>query len=136
MDEYVTTMSIPSLLGSRITTAPTRSYKGVDITYDDLDELIIRKKVQKPSKPKSKERVVFDGDYTIYYDKYGKKTIVSKMPNDEYDAEKAVLYALLKSKGVKPKEIAKLIDSSVDRAAKRKERQYKKELAKTASVQF
>ena len=126
MSKYVSTMPIPSLLGSNISTPGMISYKGVDVTFDDLDKLIARKKIQKPSKPKSKERVVFDGNYTIYYDKYGKKTVVSRMPEDEYDAEKAVLYALLKSKGVKPKEVARLIDNAADKQAKRIEKSLKK----------
>lgn len=114
---------------------PSISYKGVDITYDELDELIAKKQGFKlmPAPPKPKERIVFDGDYTIYYDKNGNKTIVSKMPEDEYDAEKAVLWALLKSKGIKPKKVQELLANSIDRDVKRKERAAKKELAKQAA---
>lgn len=112
---------------------PKITYKGNELTYEDLDSLVawkFSKKPKKPKKPRPKERVVFDGDYTIYYDKYGKKTIVSKMPQEPYDAEKAVLYALLKSKGIKPKVIAELLDNAIDKSAKRKERERKKLLAK------
>lgn len=112
----------------------TISYKGVDITYDELDELVAKKRgVKAMPAPKPKERIVFDGDLTIYYDKYGNKTMVSKMPEDEYDAEKAVLWALLKSKGIKPKKVQELIANSIDRDVKRKERAAKKELAKQAA---
>lgn len=79
---------------------------------------------------KSKERVVFDGDYTIYYDKLGNKTTVHKMKDEHYDQEKAVMFAMLKSMGVKPKKIMDLIENSVDKAEKRKERELKKETAK------
>lgn len=82
---------------------------------------------------KSKERIVFDGNYTIYYDRFGEKTIVHKMENEPYDAEKAVLYALLKSKGIKPKKVQELLASAIDRDVKRKEREAKKEQAKQAA---
>lgn len=83
---------------------------------------------------KSKERVVFDGDYTIYYDKCGKKTTVHKMKDEHYDHEKAVMFAMLKSMGIKPKHIMDLIESSVDKVEKRKERELKKEIAKQKKV--
>lgn len=111
---------------------PTVSYKGVDITYDELDKLI-ESKMPTKTPPKQKERIVFDVDYTIYYDRNGNKTVVSKMPEDEYDAEKAVLWALLKSKGVNPKKVQELIANAIDRDVKRKERAAKKRVSQTSS---
>ena len=67
----------------------------------------------------SKEKVIFDGEYTIYYNFYGKKTVVKRMEGEPYDKEKEVMYALLKSKGIAPKDIKKLIDNGVDNKAKR-----------------
>ena len=78
----------------------------------------------------SKEKVIFDGDYTIYYDFYGKKTVVKRMEGEPYDKEKAVMYALLKSQGIAPKDIKKLIDNGVDNKAKREEKLAKKEAKK------
>lgn len=100
------------------------NYKGIELTIEDLDALVAKKKVQQPVKPK--ERIVFDGDYTIYYDKNGKKTVVHKMPDEVDDPEKAVLWALLKSKGVKPKDVIKLMDESVDRDFERLKKDMKK----------
>ena len=100
------------------------TYKGIELTIEDLDTLVAKKKVQQPVKPK--ERIVFDGDYTIYYDKNGKKTVVHKMPDEVDDPEKAVLWALLKSKGVKPKDVIKLMDESVDRDFERLKKDMKK----------
>ena len=85
---------------------------------------------------KSKERVVFDGDYTIYYDKYGKKTVVHRMPDEEYDREKALLWALLKSKGVKPKDVNKLMDESIDKQFNRFKKDLKKVTKKFKQLQF
>lgn len=115
---YNTTQFISSIPREVIT------YKGVELTIEDLDTLIAKKKVQQPAKPK--ERVVFDGDYTIYYDKNGKKTVVHKMPDEVDDPEKAVLWALLKSKGVKPKDVTKLMDNAVDRDYERLKKDMKK----------
>lgn len=78
----------------------------------------------------SKQKVIFDGDYTIYYDFYGKKTVVKRMEGEPYDKEKAVMYALLKSQGIAPKDIKKLIDNGVDNKAKREEKLAKKEAKK------
>lgn len=78
----------------------------------------------------SKEKVIFDGDYTIYYDFYGKKTVVKRMEGEPYDKEKAVMYALLKSQGIPPKDIKILIDNGVDNKAKREEKLAKKEAKK------
>ena len=80
--------------------------------------------------PTSKEKVVFDGEYTIYYNFYGKKTVVKRMEGEPYDKEKAVMYALLKSQGIAPKDIKKLIDNGVDNKAKREEKLAKKEAKK------
>ena len=78
----------------------------------------------------SKPKVVFDGDYTIYYNAQGRKTVVKRMKGEEYDQEKAVMYAILKSMGVKPKEIQDLIDNSVDNRRKRTLKMLKKMEAK------
>lgn len=78
----------------------------------------------------SKQKVIFDGDYTIYYDFYGKKTVVKRMEGEPYDKEKAVMYALLKSQGIAPKDIKILIDNGVDNKAKREEKLAKKEAKK------
>lgn len=78
----------------------------------------------------SKQKVIFDGDYTIYYDFYGNKTLVKRMEGEPYDKEKAVMYALLKSQGIKPKDIKKLVDNGVDNKAKREEKLAKKEAKK------
>lgn len=78
----------------------------------------------------SKQKVIFDGDYTIYYNFYGKKTVVKRMEGEPYDKEKAVMYALLKSQGITPKDIKILIDNGVDNKAKREEKLAKKEAKK------
>ena len=78
----------------------------------------------------TKQKVIFDGDYTIYYNFYGKKTVVKRMEGEPYDKEKAVLYALLKSQGIAPKDIKILIDNGVDNKAKREEKLAKKEAKK------
>lgn len=101
-------------------------YKGTWLTDCDLEALIKRKQAQTPKKPVSKERVVFDKDYTIYYDNNGKKTVVHKAADQPYDAEKAVLYALLKSKGIEPKKVTKLVDNAIDKNVKRLERESRK----------
>lgn len=119
---YSTTNSINYIPRETIT------YKGVELTIEDLDAIVKKKKVQQPVKPK--ERIVFDGDYTIYYDKNGKKTVVHKMPDEKNDPEKAILWALLKSKGVKPKDVIKLMDESVSRDLER----LKKDLKKTQKL--
>lgn len=82
------------------------------------------------AKEKQKPKVVFDGDYTIYHDEYGVKTVVKRMEGEQYDKEKAVMYALLKSKDIKPKDIAELINNSVDNKAAREKRKAKKLEAK------
>lgn len=104
---------------------PPMIYKGVEITYGELDALVAKKQ-PKVKKPVSKERVVFDKDYTIYYDKDGKKTVVHKKSDESYDAEKAVLYALLKSKGIEPKKVTELVDNAIDKNVKRLERESRK----------
>lgn len=78
----------------------------------------------------SKQKVIFDGDYTIYYDFYGNKTLVKRMEDEPYDKEKAVMYALLKSQGIKPKDIKKLVDNGVDNKTKREEKLAKKQAKK------
>ena len=78
----------------------------------------------------SKEKVIFDGEYTIYYNFYGKKTVVKRMKGEPYDKEKAVMYALLKSQGIAPKDIKNLIDTGVDNKAKRDEKLAKQEAKK------
>lgn len=75
-------------------------------------------------------RVVYDGDYTIYYDEHGNKTIVHKMADEPDDKFKAVVFAILKSKGVKPKEVMKLVENGIDKKAKREERKARIEKAK------
>lgn len=81
-------------------------------------------------KEKQKPKIVFDGDYTIYHDECGKKTVVKRMECEQYDKEKAVMYALLKSKGIKPKDIAELIENSADNKVAREQRKAKKLKAK------
>lgn len=101
-------------------------YQGVPITMEDINEIVKRKKSTTFGKPVSKERVVFDQDYTIYYDENGKKTVVHKMADEPYDPEKAVLYALLKSKGVNPKKVTELVEKGIDKHSKRLERESRK----------
>lgn len=47
------------------------------------------------------------------------------MADEDSDYEKALMYAMLKSKGIKPKHIRRLLDDAVDRQAKREERELK-----------
>lgn len=83
------------------------------------------------------EKVVTDGNYLIYYDKHGKKTVVKRMDSEDNDYEKALLYAMLKSKGIKPKEVARLLEKAIDKKAKREERELKNRIKITPNgVEF
>lgn len=75
-------------------------------------------------------KLIVDGDYTIFYDKHGNKTIVKKTDDDTYDVEKAACYAVLKSFGIKPSIINKLVMNAQDNTAKREKRLAKKAKAK------
>lgn len=89
--------------------------------FDSVGNIIYLQKHQEP-------RVVVDGDYTIYYNEHGEKTVVKRMDSEDYDLEKAVMFALLKSRGVKPKDVVNLVENAIDNKAKREERERKKEL--------
>lgn len=100
-------------------------YKGLEFQDEDipyLKECLNKKYNKNKKKERPKERIVYDGDYTIYYNEKGKKTVVKIMPNEEFDEEKAAMFAILKSMGIKPKHIATLIKNSVDRKAIREKK--------------
>ena len=78
----------------------------------------------------AKGKLIIDGDYTIFYDAGGCKTIVKKTDDDTYDVEKAACYAVLKSLGIKPSVINKLVMNAQDNTAKREKRLAKKAKAK------
>lgn len=75
-------------------------------------------------------KLIVDGDYTIFYDKHGNKTIVKKTDDDTYDVEKAACYAVLKSLGIKPSVINKLVMNAQNNTAKREKRLANKAKAK------
>lgn len=109
------------------TTVPSIISSTTPIGYFDLGKSCI---TSTTFKKKQEPKVVFDGDYTIYHNEYGEKTVVKRMESEQYDKEKAVMYAILKSKGIKLKDIAELIDNSVDNKAAREKRKAKKIKAK------
>ena len=78
----------------------------------------------------AKGKLIIDGDYTIFYDAGGYKTIVKKTDDDTYDVEKAACYAVLKSLGIKPSVINKLVMNAQDNTVKREKRLAKKAKAK------
>lgn len=78
----------------------------------------------------AKGKLIIDGDYTIFYDADGCKTIVKRTGDDVYDVEKAACYAVLKSFGIKPSIINKLVINAQDNTAKREKRLAKKAKAK------
>lgn len=75
-------------------------------------------------------KLIVDGDYTIFYDKHGNKTVVKKTDDDTYDVEKAACYAVLKSLGIKPSVINELVMNAQNNTAKREKRLAKKAKAK------
>ena len=109
-DDTLASGTISNLLTASTTSSTSYYYPKCDVSIN---------------KPEQKERVVTDGDYLIYYDKHGKKTVVKRMDSEDNDYEKALMYAMLKSKGIKPKHIKRLLDDAIDRKAKREERELK-----------
>lgn len=95
-------------------------------------DLYLRGAIIAPRKIKTTPQLVFDGQYTIYHNEFGEKTIVKQMDGESYDPEKAACYAVLKSLGIKPKFINNLVDNAVDKKASREKRNAKKEKAKQA----
>ena len=85
---------------------------------------------------KRKPKIVFDGDYTIYYDSEGNKTVVKRMEGEPYDKEKAVMYAMLKSMGVKPQQINDLVNNGFDAKAKHEKKRALKEKARKERLEI
>lgn len=82
-------------------------------------------------KPKCEPKLIVDGDVTIYINGLGNKTIVRRKDDESYDLEKAALYAILKSLGIKPSFVNRLVDNHTDTRAKRIQKQLKKERRKS-----
>lgn len=82
-------------------------------------------------KPKCEPKLIVDGDVTIYINGLGNKTIVRRKDDESYDLEKAACYAILKSLGVKPSFVNRLVDNHTDTRAKRIQKQLKKERRKS-----
>ncbi len=83
-----------------------------------------------PRKKKGKPRLVLDGNYTIYHNEYGDKTVVKKIADEPNDPEKAACYAVLKSMGIQPKFINDLVANAFDAKAKREKKRAKVEEAR------
>lgn len=75
--------------------------------------------------------LINDGDVTIYINELGKKTIVRRKDDESFDLEKAACYAILKSLGVKPSFVNRLVDNHTDTKAIRIQKQLKKERRKS-----
>lgn len=75
-------------------------------------------------------KLIVDGDYTVFYNAGGCKTVVKRTGDDVYDVEKAACYAVLKSFGIKPSIINKLVMNAQNNTAKREKRLAKKAKAK------
>lgn len=125
MNDVKTTISEPTFTTSYVT-QPNSYYT----SYIDPCTTIISGVQNICFKKKQEPKVVFDGDYTIYHNEYGEKTVVKRMESEQYDKEKAVMYAILKSKGIKPKDITELIENSADNKVAREKRKAKKLKAK------
>lgn len=82
-------------------------------------------------KPKCEPKLIVDGDVTIYINGLGNKTIVRRKDDESYDLEKAACYAILKSLGIKPSFVNRLVDNYTDTRAKRIQKQLNKERRKS-----
>lgn len=76
-------------------------------------------------------KLIVDGDTTIYINEFGNKTIVRRKDDESYDLEKAACYAILKSLGIKPSFVNRLVDNYTDTRAKRIQKQLNKERRKS-----
>lgn len=76
-------------------------------------------------------KLIVDGDTTIYINEFGNKTIVRRKDDESYDLEKAACYAILKSLGIKPSFVNRLVDNHTDTRAKRIQKQLNKERRKS-----
>ena len=80
---------------------------------------------------KREPQLINDGDVTIYINELGNKTIVRRKDDESFDLEKAACYAILKSLGIKPSFVNRLVDNHTDTRAKRIQKQLKKERRKS-----
>lgn len=118
----------------RTTLQPLYAYKSTPLVQLPVRDSYIT--IGTINAKKQEPKIVFDGDYTIYHNEYGNKTIVKRMEGEPYDKEKAVMYAMLKSMGIKPQQVNDLVKNGFDAKAKREKKRALKEKARQKRLEL